>query len=679
MKRFKNLSLKKKRTLAIAGVSVLCLVIVGTIAFNQDSIFFNNLFKLADDNVEFVETFDSPDDWQPCQEIDKTAIATNKNATPRYVRMKINEYWRTKDTTTPSTDHETTDLPLTWNDSGTDKHYAVINTQNDDKWELKNDGWYYYKTTLAQNESTLSLLKSVTFNCEVNTVGEIRYSVDGKTGESVPTEYADATYHLYITFQMSDESLATRMRLYDQVASETQGLDTNVRLYETTPKDYDWLDPTGSGYYGVTSAYEDGVFTYQEKAGLEHPVYYYRGMPRNNFVKLANYCWRIVRTTETGGTKIIYAGEVKDGGRCGEGYNYNDQYEMSISYTPFANYMKTSSAEDSAAASTGYMYNPEFVVNGYDESGQYIPGSERPWDDTLGESVKRRKNIEGMVASKGITYESGRYSLTGDKTVIGSSDYADAIGNSDRYRYTCWSTDANAQCEKAALIIVGDSLYVDMINGDMQKETLDRVFSNKFDSKLKESIDSFYEQNLTSVSAVFEDTIWCNDRTITSGPYIMNGTGVSGPTTFSFMNRFSTRARPKLDCDRPLDRFTVSDQNGNGDLKYPIATITADEAILAGLPQSDSDSLSVLTYLSDPFAPGTNYSITMTPFDIVATGGNGSEEGHVVNLSSSWRSRFFFRRSGMTTENYRPMVSVKYDTYIASGNGTAANPYTLEW
>ncbi|MBR3377891.1 hypothetical protein IKG50_00995 [Candidatus Saccharibacteria bacterium] len=93
MKRFKNLSLKK-RALAIAGVSVLCLVVVGTIAFNRDSIFFNNLFKLADDNVEFVETFDSPDDWQPCQEIDKTAVARNKNTTPRYVRMKINEYWR---------------------------------------------------------------------------------------------------------------------------------------------------------------------------------------------------------------------------------------------------------------------------------------------------------------------------------------------------------------------------------------------------------------------------------------------------------------------------------------------------------------------------------------------------------------------------------------------------------
>ena len=87
MKRFKSLSLKNKRTLAIAGVALLGLTVVGTIAYNQDSMFFANLFRLQDDVAEFSETFDSPDDWQPCQEIPKTAIATNRNAKPRYVRM----------------------------------------------------------------------------------------------------------------------------------------------------------------------------------------------------------------------------------------------------------------------------------------------------------------------------------------------------------------------------------------------------------------------------------------------------------------------------------------------------------------------------------------------------------------------------------------------------------------
>jgi len=91
MKRFKN-----KKSLAIAGVAVAILAIAGTIAYNQDSMFFANLFHVASDMSEFTEVFESPDNWSPCTETPKTAIATNKNSTPRYVRMKITEYWRTE-------------------------------------------------------------------------------------------------------------------------------------------------------------------------------------------------------------------------------------------------------------------------------------------------------------------------------------------------------------------------------------------------------------------------------------------------------------------------------------------------------------------------------------------------------------------------------------------------------
>ena len=44
------------------------------------------------------------------------------------------------------------------------------------------------------------------------------------------------------------------------------------------------------------------------------PVYYYRGKV-DNHVLFANFCWRIVRTTETGGVKLIYDG-VPSNGQC---------------------------------------------------------------------------------------------------------------------------------------------------------------------------------------------------------------------------------------------------------------------------------------------------------------------------------------------------------------------------
>lgn len=195
--------LKNKKTLAFIGLASFALVFAGTIAYNRDSMTFNNDFNLDVDISEFSDTFDSPSSWTPCTTTPKTAIATNKAASNRYVRMKIDEYWRTADSTTSTDDHTTTDLPLTWTDGANTKSYAIINKQNEDKWTPGEDGWYYYKTALAENESTDSLLESVTFNCEVNTAGTVTYSTDGKSAYSTPTQYGGAKFHVYVTFQMS--------------------------------------------------------------------------------------------------------------------------------------------------------------------------------------------------------------------------------------------------------------------------------------------------------------------------------------------------------------------------------------------------------------------------------------------------------------------------------------------
>ncbi len=42
------------------------------------------------------------------------------------------------------------------------------------------------------------------------------------------------------------------------------------------------------------------------------PVYYYKGNVQNNNVLFGGFCWKIVRTTETGGVKIVYNGKQKE-------------------------------------------------------------------------------------------------------------------------------------------------------------------------------------------------------------------------------------------------------------------------------------------------------------------------------------------------------------------------------
>ena len=56
-------------------------------------------------------------------------------------------------------------------------------------------------------------------------------------------------------------------------------------------------DTNGKGLYIMSDTRKD-----------EFPIYYYRGDVDNNNAMFAGFCWKIVRTTETGGTKLIYNG-----------------------------------------------------------------------------------------------------------------------------------------------------------------------------------------------------------------------------------------------------------------------------------------------------------------------------------------------------------------------------------
>ena len=51
-----------------------------------------------------------------------------------------------------------------------------------------------------------------------------------------------------------------------------------------------------------------GVYTIASTKDYEYPVHYFRGEVTNNNVKFANFCWKIVRTTKTGGVKLVYNG-----------------------------------------------------------------------------------------------------------------------------------------------------------------------------------------------------------------------------------------------------------------------------------------------------------------------------------------------------------------------------------
>jgi len=74
---------------------------------------------------------------------------------------------------------------------------------------------------------------------------------------------------------------------------------------------------TGIDFSNVSSDTNGrGVYTFSSTKDEKFPVHYYRGAVENNNVKFAKLCWKIVRTTETGGVKLIYNGSPDANGQC---------------------------------------------------------------------------------------------------------------------------------------------------------------------------------------------------------------------------------------------------------------------------------------------------------------------------------------------------------------------------
>ena len=146
---------------------------------------------------------------------------------------------------------------------------------------------------------------------------------------------------------------------------------------------------------------------------------------------------------------------------------------------------------------------------------------------------------------------------------------------------------------------------------------------------------------------------------------VYRGSGylISPTTTFYPFNRLYTNKIPTLSCSQSSDRFTVDASKGNGELKYPIGLITADEASMAGGVYNVVNTGCYL-YTGRPY-----WTLTSSIFD-----------------SSDISARVFFMNStgylnsgsGVTNIlGVRPVINLRSDVIISGGDGTAINPYIV--
>ena len=160
------------------------------------------------------------------------------------------------------------------------------------------------------------------------------------------------TYYLYIWLDEKETQNLSGSISVNMKGTSSNNPNLTTEAVKSIPL-YDYIknnaDTTTTIDFSQTSAASktNGIYmTKDTDSGI--PVYYYRGNVDNRVI-FANFCWRIVRTTETGGVKLIYDG-VPSNGQCNNtGDNStigSSSFNLSRDNAKYVGYMYGSSIDD---------------------------------------------------------------------------------------------------------------------------------------------------------------------------------------------------------------------------------------------------------------------------------------------------------------------------------------------
>ena len=391
----------------------------------------------------------------------------------------------------------------------------------------------------------------------------------------------------------------------DSIQCDYQNNESNPTLYQTIENRYN-QDKTYLGLYTG-----EGADTYA------NPVYYYKGNVQNNNVLFGGFCWKIVRTTETGGVKIVYNGVQKDGS-CNNTGTYSQ-----IGTSKFNN-------SNLSLAYVGYMHNKIYT--------------------SFSKSMSSQSNI---VFGNSFTYDNGTYTLTDTMTVATWSSGYKTINNN---HYTCMTSGTT--CTSISYVYYTDSstaYYIKLNGGKSVNDALNEMLYaddvNTNDSTIKKYLEDWYEINLTNYDDKLEkDTVFCNDRSI----LILNGWNPDGGNTTKYLYfKYFNTSNINLVCENETDRFSYS--NTKAKLKHPIGLLSVPELRLANYGKSHYFNSGQSVWLASP----SSFYSRIISFKAVN--------------SLGWSNLSVDIAYGV-----RPSVSIKPGTEYTSGDGSYTSPFVID-
>ena len=437
----------------------------------------------------------------------------------------------------------------------------------------------------------------------------------------------------------------------DSVSSKYVANTTGIDFYKKSGKN------NGRGVYLLASTKDD-----------TYPTYYYRGDVVNNNVIFDGFCWKIIRTTDTGGTKLIYNGKPVDGKCDNKGLD---------TFSSSGVYFATTTSTTVGLASAGYSYTEEKILVTNTKTSANMgkaPGT------IFASDVEYIEITDETTGQK-----SWKYRLIGEK--VTSTGTNATTFNAEReallkeHHYTCFSAISDVCSTVYFVYMVRDNnnYYASLSNGLFLNDFLNIEFNgnstNEKKSTIHDNVNNWYINNLLDVNHYIEDTIYCNDRTLyqpwTNTSSVSNN--VDEKTHFGAKARVAYTGGVTVSCPTVADSFTVSKAKGNGILENPIGLITLDEVVLAGyawgwsstdnyLYTGESDK--VWWTMSPGFisATGVYPAVIYSTLDTVAVNYRGKRDANKI-----WSGG-----------GVRPVISLKNNTIIGSGLGTKEEPFILQ-
>ena len=184
------------------------------------------------------------------------------------------------------------------------------------------------------------------------------------------------------------------------------------------------------------------------------------------------------------------------------------------------------------------------------------------------------------------------------------------------------------------------------------------------DSTIKGVLDTWYQNNLQSYAdKISTEAGFCGDRQPSTSSSTSNGSGGTGTITtyYGAFIRLRVNSVPTFECQNDSDLYTaVSSSQGNKALDYPIGLITADEVAFAG---------GTYTTVNRSYYLYSNQIYwTMSP----CTYSNNNALVFYVALAGS-----LSYTNPTNAYGIRPVINLKVDVTIKSGNGTSTSPYEI--